>query len=203
MNWFNLIFSSVLLGVGLAMDAFSVSLANGLNDNKMRLRKVFLISGLFAIFQAAMPLIGWLAVSLFLEFFDKFKPVIPWISFILLCFIGGKMLYESIRQGKNETEEERKNNLTIGALFIQAIATSIDALTAGVEFASKYSLAEFISVFIAVGIIAVLTFGICFTGVKIGQKMGNKLESKAGILGGAVLIFLGLKIFVTDILFRA
>ena len=198
-NWFNLIFSSVLLGVGLAMDAFSVSLANGLNYPQMRLRKVFTIAGIFAIFQAMMPLIGWVAISGFLELFNKFKPLIPWISFLLLCFIGGKMLYDSIK-GEGDDDEKVKN-LTIGALFVQAIATSIDALTAGINFAKDYSLNQYPYVFLAVGIIALLTFGICFGGVKIGQRVGTKFSSKAGILGGGVLIFLGLKIFVTDILF--
>ena len=199
MNWFNLIFSSVLLGVGLAMDAFSVSLANGLNEPKMNLKKVFAISGIFAFFQALMPLIGWVAISGFLEIFDKFKPFIPWISFILLCFIGGKMLYDSIKS--NSDEEEQIKKLTIGTLLVQAIATSIDALTAGINLAKDYSLGQYIYVIISVCIIAVLTFGICFCGVKLGQKMGTRLSSKAGILGGSVLIFLGLKIFITDILF--
>ena len=199
MNWFNLIFSSVLLGIGLAMDAFSVSLANGLNEPKMHLRKVIGISGIFAFFQAMMPLIGWVAISGFLELFNKFKPFIPWISFILLCFIGGKMLFDSI--GNKSEDNEQVKSLTIGALFIQAIATSIDALTAGINLAKDYALSQYLYVILSVCIIALLTFAICFGGVKIGQKVGTKFSSKAGILGGSVLIFLGLKIFVTDILF--
>ena len=111
---FSFFFNSILIGIGLAMDAFSVSLANGLNYPKMRLRKVFLISGIFAIFQAMMPLIGWVAISGFLELFNKFKPLIPWISFILLCFIGGKMLYDSIK-GEDDGEVGVKK-LTLGAL---------------------------------------------------------------------------------------
>ena len=198
-NWFNLIFSSVLLGIGLAMDAFSVSLANGLNEPKMRLKKVFSIAAIFAVFQALMPLIGWVAISGFLELFNKFKPFIPWISFILLCFIGGKMLYDSLR--KNSEEDEKSKKLTIGALFVQAIATSIDALTAGINLAKDYNFEQYPYVILSVSIIALLTFAICFCGVKLGQKMGTKLSNKAGILGGAVLIFLGLKIFVVDILF--
>lgn len=198
-NWFNLIFSSVLLGVGLAMDAFSVSLANGLNEPKMKLKKVFLISGLFAFFQALMPLIGWIAISGFLELFNKFKPFIPWISFILLCFIGSKMLFDSFKKDSDGEEEIKK--LTLGALFLQAIATSIDALTAGFNFAKDYNLNQWLYVILSVVIIMLLTFGICFFGVKLGQKVGTKFSSKAGILGGSVLIFLGLKIFFTDILF--
>lgn len=198
-NWFNLIFSSIMLGIGLAMDAFSVSLANGLNEPNMRTRKFFGISATFAIFQALMPLIGWFAVSAFLEIFNKFKPFIPWISFILLCFIGGKMLYENITD--KDEENSHTKVLTVKALLIQAVATSIDALTAGIDFAKDYSLKQYPYVFLAVLIIAALTFLICLGGVKIGQKMGTKLSSKAGILGGCVLIFLGLKIFVTNIIF--
>lgn len=199
MNWFNLIFSSVLLGVGLAMDAFSVSLANGLNEPKMRLRKVIAISGIFAFFQAMMPLIGWIAISGFLELFKSFQGYIPWISFILLCFIGGKMIFDSIRGDSEDGEDTKK--LTIGVLFVQAIATSIDALTAGINLAKDYALSQYLYVILSVSIIAALTFGICFSGVKIGQKVGTKFSNKAGILGGSVLIFLGLKIFIADILF--
>lgn len=199
-NWFDLIFSSIMLGIGLAMDAFSVSLANGLNEPKMQLKKAFGISGIFALFQGIMPLIGWVAVSAFLKFFNKFQPFIPWISLILLCFIGGKMLYESLRK-KSDVNDSTKV-LTIGTLFMQAIATSIDALTAGIDLAKDYSLNQYPYVILAVGIIALLTFGICFAGVKIGQKVGTKFADKAGILGGCVLIFLGLKILITDILFK-
>lgn len=199
MNWFNLIFSSSLLGIGLAMDAFSVSLANGLNEPKMKMKKALGIAALFAVFQAMMPMIGWVAISGFLELFQKFKPFIPWIAFILLCFIGGKMLFDSIRSDSDEAENTK--NLTIGALIVQAVATSIDALTAGIDLAKDYSIENYIYVIIAVSIIAVLTFAICLTGVKLGQKMGTKLANKAGILGGCVLIFLGLKIFIVDIIF--
>ena len=198
-NWFNLIFNSVSLGIGLAMDAFSVSLANGLSEPKMKLRKTFAIAGIFALFQALMPLIGWVAVAGFAELFNKFKPFIPWIAFILLCFIGGKMIFDTARPSKEEKTDVKK--LTVGALLVQAVATSIDALTAGIDFAKDYSLKQYPYVFLAVLIIAALTFIICLGGVKIGQKMGTKLSSKAGILGGCVLIFLGLKIFVTNIIF--
>lgn len=198
-NWFNLIFSSILLGVGLAMDAFSVSLANGLTEQNMRPRKFFGIPAVFALFQAIMPLCGWLAVSSFLELFNKFKPFIPWISFILLCFIGGKMLYGGIRSQKEE--KTVKKALTVGALLLQALATSIDALTAGVDFAKDYSINQYPYVFLAVLIIAAITFVICVGGIKLGQLMGTRLASKAEILGGCVLLFLGLKIFVSNIIF--
>ena len=199
MNWFNLIFSSLLLGVGLAMDAFSVSLANGLKDPKMRLKKAFGIASIFAIFQAIMPLIGWVAISGFTAIFNKFEPFIPWIAFILLCFIGAKMLIDSVKSGPDE--EESSKPLTFIALIIQAIATSIDALTAGIDLARDYTIRQYGYVLLAVAIIAVVTFIICLSGVKIGQRVGTKLAGKAGILGGCVLIFLGLKIFLVDIIF--
>lgn len=198
-NWFNLIFNSVSLGIGLAMDAFSVSLANGLSEPKMKLRKTFAIAGIFALFQALMPLIGWVAVAGFAELFNKFKPFIPWIAFILLCFIGGKMIFDTARPSKEEKTDVKK--LTVGALLVQAVATSIDALTAGIDFANNFNLVQYPYVLLSAGIIAVLTFIICFMGVKLGQTVGTKLANKAGYLGGGVLIFLGLKIFIMDILF--
>ena len=199
MNWFNLIFSSLLLGIGLAMDAFSVSLANGLEDPKMKIKKALGIASIFALFQAIMPLIGWVAISGFTAIFNKFEPFIPWIAFILLCFIGAKMLIDSIKSGSDE--EESSKPLTFIALIIQAIATSIDALTAGIDLARDYTIRQYGYVLLAVAIIAVVTFIICLSGVKIGQRVGTKLAGKAGILGGCVLIFLGLKIFLVDIIF--
>lgn len=199
MNWFNLILSSSLLGVGLAMDAFSVSLANGMNEPRMNLKKAFGIASIFALFQAVMPLIGWVTVSGFVELFHKLKPIIPWVAFILLCFIGGKMLFDSLIS--NGEDERNLRSLKIGALLLQAVATSIDALTAGVDLARDYSFRQYGYVFLSVFIIAILTFVICLAGVNLGQKMGTRLASKAGILGGCVLIFLGLKIFIVDIIF--
>lgn len=199
----NLIFNSILLGIGLAMDAFSVSLADGLNEPKMKIRKVFGIAGVFALFQALMPIIGWLAVSGFLEVFNKFKPIIPWVSFLLLCFIGGKMLFESLKKDSDGELNKKARALTVGALLLQAIATSIDALTAGINLAKDYSLTQYFYVFLSVAIIALITLAICICGVKLGQTVGTKLSNKAGILGGCVLIFLGLKILITDIIFKA
>ena len=199
----NLIFNSILLGIGLAMDAFSVSLADGLNEPKMKFRKVFGIAGVFALFQALMPIIGWLAVSGFLEVFNKFKPIIPWVSFLLLCFIGAKMLFESLKKDSDGELNKKARALTVGALLLQAIATSIDALTAGINLAKDYSLMQYLYVFLSVAIIALITLAICICGVKLGQTVGTKLSNKAGILGGCVLIFLGLKILITDIIFKA
>ncbi|MCC8045531.1 MAG: manganese efflux pump MntP family protein, partial [Clostridiales bacterium] len=124
----NLMFfvNSILLGVGLAMDAFSVSMANGLNEPQMQKKKMVGIAGAFAVFQFLMPLIGWFCVHTAVQYFEAFEPFIPWIALILLVCIGGKMLADGIH-GKGESEESAK--LGAGALIVQGIATSIDALS--------------------------------------------------------------------------
>ena len=189
---FAFFFNSILLGVGLAMDAFSVSLANGLNEPGMSRRKMCLVAGVFASFQALMPMAGWLCVTLLVELFSAFEPFIPWIALILLCFIGGKMLLEGIRGG----EAEEKPGVGLAALLVQGVATSIDALSVGFTIA-RYRVLE--ALFCAL-IIAAVTFVICFAGLQIGKKAGTRLAGKAGILGGAILIFIGIEIFFSSLL---
>ena len=189
---FALIMNSVLLGVGLAMDAFSVSLANGLNEPEMKMPKVCGVSGIFALFQFAMPMIGWLCVSTIAHRFGAFQKFIPWIALALLGFIGGKMLYEGI---VNKDSEEEKPAVGFSALIVQGVATSIDALSVGFTIAD-YSLLEALLACILIGVV---TFFICFAGILIGKKAGTKLAGKAGILGGAILIFIGLEIFITSL----
>lgn len=189
---FALIMNSVLLGVGLAMDAFSVSLANGLNEPEMKMPKVCGVSGIFALFQFAMPMIGWVCVSTIAHRFGAFQKFIPWIALALLGFIGGKMLYEGI---VNKDSEEEKPAVGFSALIVQGIATSIDALSVGFTIAD-YSLLEALLACILIGVV---TFFICFAGILIGKKAGTKLAGKAGILGGAILIFIGLEIFITSL----
>ena len=182
--------SSFLLGIGLAMDAFSVSLANGLNEPCMKKRKMLGVAGMFAFFQALMPLIGWVCVHTVAEKFSAFEKFIPWIALALLGYIGGKMLYEGI---KNKDEEECKG-FGFVALLTQGIATSIDALSVGFTI-SDYNWKEAL---LAAGIIAAETFVICLGGVLIGRKMGTKLAGSAGILGGVILIGIGIYIFVSS-----
>lgn len=189
---FSFFFTSIMLGVGLAMDAFSVSLANGLNEPKMRRYKMCGMAGIFAVFQFAMPMIGWLLVSSAAKAFGIFEKMIPWIAMILLGIIGGKMLYEGI---KNDGEEESPAVGLKGTL-VQGVATSIDALSVGFTI-SEYNFAEAV---IACVLIGIVTFFICYTGLEIGKKAGTKLAGKAGILGGAILIFIGLEIFITSFL---
>ena len=185
--------NSIFLGVGLAMDAFSVSLANGLNEQSMKKGKVFGIAGVFGVFQALMPLVGWICVHTILQHFKAFEKWIPWIAFILLLFIGGKMLYEGI---KND-EEAEASKVGIWMLLVQGVATSIDALSVGFTIA-EYG---FLMALVCVAIIGAITFAICLTGVLIGRKFGTKLSNKATIIGGVILILIGIEIFVTGLFF--
>ena len=193
MEW-NLLFffNSVLLGVGLAMDAFSVSLANGLNEPKMQRQKICGIAGVFAGFQAIMPMTGWICVHTVIQYFRSVEKWIPWIALILLLYVGGKMLVEGIRSKGGDTEETR---LGISALLIQGVATSIDALSVGVAIA-EYGFAKALTCSL---IIAAVTFAICVGGLIIGRKVGTRLAGKASILGGIILIAIGIEIFVTGV----
>lgn len=187
-------FNSALLGVGLAMDAFSVSVANGINDPLMKRCKTFLIPSVFAFFQWLMPMLGWILVTLVAKAFGVFEKFIPYIALVLLLFIGGKMIYESLKNKDEDENEPIKTGFI--ALIIQGIATSIDALSVGFTIAS-YNLFE---AFISSLIIGGVTFGICLIGVFIGKKAGKAIGSKAEILGGIILILIGIEIFLTGIL---
>lgn len=187
----NLLFflNSALLGVGLAMDAFSVSLANGLNEPAMKREKMCGIAGIFAFFQAFMPMIGWVCVRTIAQTFHAFEKCIPWIALLLLLFIGGKMLLDGIR---NNPEENEATGVGIGALLVQGVATSIDALSVGFTIA-EYGL---MMASVCALIIAAVTFIICMAGLIIGKKFGTKLSNKATIFGGIILIVIGMEIFV-------
>ena len=184
-------FNSILLGVGLAMDAFSVSLANGLNEPNMKTRKMCGVAGIFAIFQALMPLIGWVCIHTVVQYFAAFEKLIPWIALALLSYIGGKMLLDGIH---GEGEDEAKPEVGIAALLVQGVATSIDALSVGFTIADY----DLLAAVIAAVLIAAVTFVICFAGLIIGKKVGTKLTGKASILGGVILIIIGIEIFVSS-----
>jgi len=185
--------TNIMLGVGLAMDAFSVSLANGLNEPCMKKSKMCAIAGVFAFFQALMPMLGWICVHTIAQYFKAFEMLIPWIALILLAFIGSKMLIEGI---KNESDDPCSNKrLGLTALTVQGIATSIDALSVGFAIAN-YNL---VSALFAALIIAVVTFCICLPGVLIGRSAGTKLAGKAGVFGGLILIGIGIEIFISAI----
>lgn len=189
----NLLFllTNVLLGAGLAMDAFSVSLANGLNEPGMRKHKFFGIAGTFAFFQFAMPMIGWICIHTILGYFQAFQKYIPWIALALLSYIGIKMILD----GRKEEESGKAGKLKPPELILQGIATSIDALSVGFTIAEYSAMAAFT----ASVIIAAVTFAICVGGLYIGRRFGTKISGKASILGGCILIGIGLEIFLTGI----
>lgn len=184
--------NSVAFGVGLAMDAFSVSMANGLSEPHMKKSRMCTVAGMFALFQIIMPLIGWLLVRTVASAFESFQSVIPYIALVLLLFIGGKMLYEAVR-GEGERTETK---LDVWGLTVQGIATSIDALSVGFTIA-EYDLADALTESLIIGAV---TFLICLGGVMIGKKFGTKLGRRATVLGGVILIAIGVEIFVSGII---
>lgn len=190
---FMFFFNSLLLGVGLAMDAFSVSLANGLNEPNMKKLRQCFIAGTFAFFQFLMPVAGFFCVHTVASFFSVFEKFIPWIALLLLGFIGSKMLFEGI---KNKNEEATPTAVSLGSLMLQGVATSIDALSVGFTISDYTPFGAVISSLI----IAAVTFIICMVGLLLGKKFGTKLANKASILGGSILIFIGIEIFVTNLL---
>lgn len=188
------VLNSALLGLGLAMDAFSVSLANGLGEPRMKTARMSLMAGVFAVFQALMPLLGWICIHTVAQKFEAFQKFIPWIALILLSYIGIKMLMEGVRCHKGESEA-CGTKVGFSALLVQGIATSIDALAVG------FTIAEYTwlpAIFCAL-IIALVTFLICFIGIQIGKRFGVALAGKASIFGGAILVIIGLEIFLTGI----
>ena len=207
MTW-NFIFfaNSILLGVGLAMDAFSVSIVNALAEPNMRRRRQCAIAGVYALFQFAMPIIGWLCVRTIAQAFAAFQKFIPWIALALLLYIGIKMIWESVSSKSEECsacqkkscfgcESNRLSPPTAAVLLLQGVATSIDALSVGFTIA-EYGAAMALA---ACLIIAAVTFAICMAGLLIGKAAGKKLCGRAQILGGCILIFIGIEIFVRGV----
>lgn len=196
--------TNLLLGVGLAMDAFSVSIANALNEPDMKKTKVFCVAGTYAFFQFAMPMMGWICVHTITEKFTAFQKYIPWIALILLLYIGGKMIIQCIKERNEDGDEAGSEGekggtvLTFGTLMIQGIATSIDALSVG------FTIAEYntVTALVAGLIIAIVTLVICLLGLLIGKKAGEKLSGKAEILGGIILMGIGIEIFVKGVFFK-
>lgn len=186
-------FNSILLGIGLAMDAFSVSLANGLNEPEMKPGRLCTVAGVFSAFQFLMPMLGWVCVSTAAKYFKLFERFIPWIALVLLSYIGIKMLCEGI---KNNGDTAQRPAVGIRALLVQGIATSIDALSVGFTI-SHYAFAEALAACLLIGAV---TFVICAVGLVLGKTFGTKLAGKAGILGGAILIFIGLEIFISSLI---
>lgn len=185
--------NSIGLGVGLAMDAFSVSLANGLNEPNMKKSKTAAIAGTFAVFQAIMPLLGWFLITTVVQYFTILEKFIPYVALILLSYIGIKMIVEGV---DDKPEQVENKSLNFGALIVQGVATSIDALSAG------FSMVEYTLVLslVSVAIISTITFVICVIGVILGKKFGTVFAGKASLIGGIILIVIGLEIFIKGII---
>lgn len=179
-------FELFMIGIGLSADAFSVSVCKGLNMRKLNLGHAYIIALFFGGFQALMPLIGYLLGSGFSKYIEAFD---HWIAFVLLLFIGGKMIFDALHE--KDDDEETEYSLKIGELFMLAIATSIDALAVGITFAFLE-----VSIFFAILIIGVTTFALSLGGVIIGNRFGAKYKNKAEIAGGVILILIGTKILL-------
>lgn len=186
-----------LTGVGLSMDAFAVSVCKGLNMRKINIRHSIVIALFFGGFQALMPLIGW---ALGRQFEQYITAVDHWIAFALLAFIGGKMAYEAIKGGDDNSDKSQNkktqdaDKLDLKELFLLAIATSIDALAVGITFAFLQ-----VSILPSITVIGVTTFLFSVGGVVIGNRFGVKYKSKAELAGGIILILIGLKILLEGV----
>ena len=185
-------FNSILFGFGLAMDAFSVSMANGLNEPNMPPRRMCRIAGTFAAFQIAMPLLGWLGVHTIAAAFSAVHRYIPWIAFVLLLWIGGNML----RDGLRRKVEDSVPAVGWRALLVQGVATSIDALSVGFTIADYHAAAALTESLI----IGAVTFAVCTVGLVIGKRFGTILSGKATVLGGVILIAIGAEILLSSLL---
>lgn len=195
MDWRLLILNSIFLGFGLALDAFSVSVADAMANPGMKKRRKFSIALTFAVFQTLMPLIGWICVKTIADKFTIFQKAVPYIALILLAYIGIKMIIESRKGGEEENEVVAA--LTFATLMIQGIATSIDALSVGFAIADYSSLEALVSTLI----IGITTFIICIFGLELGKKVGKAFSDKATLFGGCILIIIGLEIFIKGVFF--
>ena len=178
-----------LVGIGLSMDAFAVSICKGLAMPAVNKKQALLIGAYFGVFQAVMPTLGWLLGSQFAHYVTRFA---PWIAFVLLAWIGGSMLRESLSK-KEEDEEVEPVELRHKELFLLAVATSIDALAVGVSF----SMVELtVPIYAAAALIGCTTFAISVAGVFVGNLFGARYKNRAEFVGGAILILIGLKILL-------
>ena len=195
MDWRLLFLNSVFLGFGLALDAFSVSVADAMANPDMKKSRKISIALTFAFFQTLMPLSGWFCVRTIADKFSLFQKAIPYIALILLAYIGLKMVIES-RKGEEE-KDEGAAVLTFATLMVQGIATSIDALSVGFAIADYSSLEALTSTLI----IGATTFIICIFGLEVGKKVGKAFSDKATLFGGCILIIIGLEIFIKGVFF--
>ena len=179
-----------LIGVGLAMDAFAVSICKGLAMRRMNYKKAIIIATFFGVFQALMPALGYVLGT---TFANKIAAIDHWIAFILLALIGANMIKEALSSDDDECQDD---SLRLGDLIMLSIATSIDALAVGITFAFFN-----VSLLLSVSMIGIITFIICVIGVKVGNVFGEKYKSKAELAGGLILIVMGAKILIDHLFF--
>ena len=179
-----------LIGVGLAMDAFAVSICKGLAMRRMNYKKAIIIAAIFGVFQALMPALGYVLGT---TFANKIAAIDHWIAFILLALIGANMIKEALSSDDDECQDD---SLRLGDLIMLSIATSIDALAVGITFAFFN-----VSLLLSVSMIGIITFIICVIGVKVGNVFGEKYKSKAELAGGLILIVMGAKILIDHLFF--
>ena len=182
----------LLTAIALSMDAFAVSVCKGLGMRRMRYDQALVISLYFGVFQALMPLIGWLLGTSFSRYIQAFA---HWIALLLLAFLGGKMLWDVFHEKEDGEQESAERRLDHRELFMLAIATSIDALAVGIAFACLD-----VNIWSSISIIGVTTLVISFAGVWIGNRFGNRFQKKAEIAGGLVLILIGVKILAEHLI---
>ena len=178
----------LLIGVGLSMDAFAVAICKGLGMSRLNMKQASVIALFFGAFQAIMPFIGWAAGSWLA---DLITPIDHWVAFVLLAFVGGKMLWDAFHEQDDDAPDEMDAKLDLKELLMLAIATSIDALAVGITFAFLQ-----VSIIPSITIIGCTTFVISFAGVAVGHIFGARFEKPATIVGGVVLILIGVKILL-------
>ncbi len=188
-------FELLLIGVGLSMDAFAVSICKGLSMKKVNYSHGLIIALFFGGFQALMPLVGWLLGTSFAVYISAFD---HWIAFLLLAFIGGKMAIESFKNDEEDEAKAEDGRLDIKELFVLAVATSIDALAVGISFACLQ-----VSIWSSIVIIGITTFVISLGGVIVGNRFGSRYKNKAEFAGGLILVGIGIKILAEHLLGKA
>ena len=202
------IWEILIIGIGLAADAFAVSLCKGLSSKQSYLKTGLVCGVWFGVFQGLMPLAGWLLGSTVAAYIDAYK---SYISFILLAFLGGKMIVEAVkdlREGKGcececcsedstvcSVEGGKDNSLAPAVMIAMAVATSIDALAVGFDFAVRD-----VNILLAISIIGIVTFICCFIGSAVGAKIGSKFKTPAEIAGGSILVAMGLKFLIEGLI---
>ncbi len=192
------IWEIVFIGVGLSMDAFAVGMTDGMAEPRMRILKIFLIAGAFGLFQFLMPVLGYYLGSVFTALVAK---IAPWLSFAILAFLGGKMIFDFIMEHRKKGEEVPAHPTGAVKLLVQAVATSIDALAVGVTLlAAETSQGLPFHVTLCALVIGAITFALSIAAVFIGKKAGDKFSDKAQLLGGVILVAIGLKILIEGLI---